>query len=378
MENIDGVEYKYSLGSVQFMQNFLSKVSALKAVIYLSVVSLLSLSNSSLIPSGLAQQIFDKPDCSKLKQYVNSKPPPASEPTEVGVGVFFINLLSIDDVNETFTIDGILTLNWKDPRLSKNSLGFSANKCDPSVSEIWSPALQALNRYEATFIRGAVLDINNDGDVVYKQRYKVELYNEFDLKNFPFDQQLLKLALASFSKGGAIKLNYNKDNTNVGANFKRQDWEVGGLKVSLVSDDVKSANQQVPRIDFSFIAKRNSSYYVWNIILPLSLIVLMAWCVFWIDPSQMGPQIGLSTGAVFTLVAYRFTINALLPKISYLTRMDAFLILCTILVFTALGEAILTGHLARVGKEEVATKVDRVFRLLYLVIFAIILVITVT
>ncbi len=339
-------------------------------VICLFLISFLYI--TSFNESGLTQEIVDKPDCSKLDEYIKTEPPPESETTEVGVGVFFINLLDVNNTKETFTIDGIFIQNWKDPRLSKNSLGFSANKCDLDISDIWSPEPQALNLYEAKLIKGASLEINKDGDVVYRQRYIGELYNQFDLKNFPFDKQAFTIELATLEQDESIKLFYNEENTEFSDTFNRQDWEIGDLNVLTYSDYLISQDRYLSKIAFSFIAKRNRGYYIWNIFLPVSLIVLMAWCVFWIDPAQLGPQIGLSTAAVFTLVAYRFTINALLPKVSYLTLMDKFLLSSTILVFIALGEAILTGHLSREGNEKLALKIDKWFRVLYLLLFVLI------
>jgi len=52
--------------------------------------------------------------------------------------------------------------------------------------------------------------------------------------------------------------------------------------------------------------------------------------------------------------------------------MDKFLLSSTILVFIALGEAILTGHLSREGNEKLALKIDKWFRVLYLLLFVLI------
>ena len=99
----------------------------------------------------------------------------------------------------------------------------------------------------------------------------------------------------------------------------------------------------------------------------------MAWSVFWIDPSQIGAQIGLSTATVFTLVAYRFSLGYLVPRVSYFTRMDTFVFLSTLLVFLALAGAVTTAKFAFDGKQHLAKRVDRWFRVIYLILFAIII-----
>ena len=52
-----------------------------------------------------------------------------------------------------------------------------------------------------------------------------------------------------------------------------------------------------------------------RIILPLLLIVAMSWLVFWIDPELAGPQISIAVTSMLTLIAYRFMVGGMLPKI---------------------------------------------------------------
>ena len=108
----------------------------------------------------------------------------------------------------------------------------------------------------------------------------------------------------------------------------------------------------------------------------LLMIVLMAWAVFWIDPSAIGPQIGLSTATIFTLIAFRFSLGFQLPKVSYFTRMDKFVFASTVLVFLALGAAIATSRLASQGNKELANRIEKWAKIIYLGIFAIIIIFT--
>ncbi|TDI46197.1 MAG: hypothetical protein E2P02_05630 [Acidobacteria bacterium] len=94
-----------------------------------------------------------------------------------------------------------------------------------------------------------------------------------------------------------------------------------------------------------------------------------AWSVFWIDPSLLPSQLAVSTAAVFALIAFRLSIGDLLPPVPYMTRGDVFVLGCTLLVFSAFGEAVVTGRLAKGGRENLARKLDRWSRWLYLTAF---------
>jgi hypothetical protein len=54
--------------------------------------------------------------------------------------------------------------------------------------------------------------------------------------------------------------------------------------------------------------------------------------------------------------------------------MDKFVLLCTILVFLALAGAITTSKLSFDGNQDLAKKIDRLSRVIYLILFAIIII----
>jgi hypothetical protein len=111
-------------------------------------------------------------------------------------------------------------------------------------------------------------------------------------------------------------------------------------------------------------------FYLIKIIFPLILIVIMACLVFWIDPKQWGVQITISMTSMLTLIAYRFSIGATLPTISYLTRMDTFVFGSTVLVFLCLLEVVTTSSLAKGGHLKLARRMDKWCRVIFPLAFA--------
>jgi Neurotransmitter-gated ion-channel ligand binding domain len=49
---------------------------------------------------------------------VTVPPPQTTAPISVKVGIFILNLVSLDEVTQTFSCTGYLTESWKDPRLA--------------------------------------------------------------------------------------------------------------------------------------------------------------------------------------------------------------------------------------------------------------------
>jgi hypothetical protein len=132
--------------------------------------------------------------------------------------------------------------------------------------------------------------------------------------------------------------------------------------------ELPTANASFSGVSFVIVAEREVGYFLWTMAVPLALILFMAWMVFWIDPNFLPSQVGVATASVFSLIAYRTALRLSLPKVSYMTRADIFVLGATALVFGALGAAIATGRLAKEGKEDAAQTIDRWARWLYVIL----------
>jgi hypothetical protein len=117
---------------------------------------------------------------------------------------------------------------------------------------------------------------------------------------------------------------------------------------------------------------RHAEYFIWNTIVPLVMIVFMSWCVFWVNPSHLGAQLGLAATSMLSLIAYRFTLAGVLPPVPYFTRMDIFLNGASLLVFLALAEAVASSTIADRGNPTLAGRIDQLSRIGFPVSFAVI------
>ena len=113
---------------------------------------------------------------------------------------------------------------------------------------------------------------------------------------------------------------------------------------------------------FQFEAKRYMEYYIWQIVLPLSVVVVMSWAGFWVQRGQVGVRIGVATSSVLTLIAHRFVLASLLPRLPYMTRLDYFTVGSTLLVSVALLGVVFTSYLASINQDLLTRKVDLLAR----------------
>lgn len=298
---------------------------------------------------------------------VGERPDPDGTPTQVKVGMFVTDIMRIDDNKQHFTANIRITARWIDPRLADPNAPEIRKK---ALDDIWNPILLLINQENVTKNLKDSAFLDRNGHVLYAQRYIGTFTVPLNLRNFPLDQHKLFIKLRSFYSPSELQLIIDEGLTGWSETLSIPDWIVSNGEAKIDSVYSKGHNKQSSESVFMFNIERRLGFYLWKIIIPLSLIVLMSWGVFWIDPNRLEAQIGLSATTFLTLFAFQFAIAALLPKISYLTRMDRFTMLCSILVFLALIEAITTSYYVKNDKLKTAINLDRFSRVAFPLAFA--------
>jgi hypothetical protein len=239
---------------------------------------------------------------------------------------------------------------------------------------VWDPRVFIFNRQDANVLLPEEISVDASGHVLYRQRMQTRLRSPLDLRDFPFDEQVLPLTFISIDYGPE-DVTLDVDPTSARSEADVPGWEIremvsrsGALEAVVEDDSIE--NRRYARYDYEFHVGREIAFYVWRIIGPLTFIVLMSWAIFWIDPSNFGVQIGLASTSILTLVAFLFSLNNILPPLSYLTRMDIFLFFSLALAILAFGEAVLTAVLHTSEREALALRIDRWARWLFPAAFA--------
>ena len=220
----------------------------------------------------------------------------------------------------------------------------------------------------------SVFDLTNvNGDIKSKRIEKgvASFRQYFDFQNFPFDTQ--KLIIRLKTNVGNWKNYNNKDFSDTGSItfitpepsvflklLKFKDPEVNKLKAWTIPDngvEVKShiivdenfydsdLNKIVPKsesaLDIVITIERNFQHYVLKIMLPVFLILCVAWYVLWIPTEKYEARLNTSIIALLALIAYNFVFQDDIPKLEYLTDLDWFILIsyifCCIPVFLSIA-----------------------------------------
>ncbi len=302
-----------------------------------------------------------------------ARPGTDGEPTEVTIELYVIDIAKIDDHEQTFLADFSIRLEWHDPRLTRPD----ENKVIAlPLSDIWNPRLRILNQRDVKKHFPEVARIDNSGIVIYEQRYTGIFTTIADIHQFPFDKRTIRITMGTVDHPPSdIHLVFTEATISRAEVFSIPNWTLGDVIPKTGVFRVLDGREFL-QFEIMLEGSRKSNYYVWSVVIPLILIVMMSWSVFFVKPHHLGSQLTMAATSMLTLIAYRFAIATVLPPVPYLTRMDIFITGSTAFVFLALVEAVTTGTLSDNGHNTLAEKFDNAARILFPSVFAIFFIIT--
>jgi hypothetical protein len=324
------------------------------------------------IPADLASQLQREivtsatATCPAADSYSVVRPDPSSGPTVVGLAVFFQDLVALNDADQTLDMDAYVMARWRDPRLADSSRGVASAECPVPAGRLWMPQLEPERlRSRQLFYPDRFL-VDGDGIVSLIRRMWAKVSHPLDFHDFPFDRHRWAITVwPVMSREDELIFHPLTRVSGRSERLSIQGWRVGvpSVHASTAARDQRSGT--FARLDAMVDLERDWSYYAWKLGVPLTLIVLMAYGVYYIPPSAVPQQIGLGTTSMLTLIAYMLALNSTLPRISYLTRGDRLFVGAAVLVFIGLTKAVMTLALAQSPQAHFIERIDRWGRRLY-------------
>jgi hypothetical protein len=304
------------------------------------------------------------------------RPGSGDGPTQVSVGMWMVDIANIDSAQQNFTADIAVVLRWKDARLAHTGTGLAHYALD----QIWTPRVGISNETSSVVRKlPEFAEVEPDGTVLYRQRYVGSFTQRLRLQSFPFDRQTFRIQFVAIRyRPNEVAFvpdeSWIRDGLEKGAGISQSitlpDWAVENWDAK-ASVYALTPGLQYSGYAFEFTASRNVQHYLLKVILPLVLIVMMSWSVFWTDPTNSNTQFSIAVTSMLTLIAYRFAVDSQLPRLPYMTRLDVFFLLSTLLVFFSLIEVLVTTILDNNRQIARAKKLDRYCRVIVPVIFVI-------
>ncbi|KAL8592371.1 hypothetical protein ACOMHN_044307 [Nucella lapillus] len=261
---------------------------------------------------------------------------------KVQVCVQFFKVGEIDTLKEQYTADVIVRARWREPSLD-GQLSEHSDKGDgelyrnPKLSHstgnikqgdivepgrYWNPKLYIENAYgdpKEQFRHRVMFNEKGEAFISEKRTVKGTFMENLELDDFPFDVQDLTITVASEFPATEVELIEDSDNrhmVNKQSFVDEQEWHLychtectkWELRIDPVDDAAKRS-----AISVKCRAARRPGYFVWNIFMVTN-------------------RLQLSFTLMLTSVAFKSVVNQSLPRISYLTYMDKYLLASMIML----------------------------------------------
>ncbi|KAA9131897.1 hypothetical protein F3N42_06895 [Marinihelvus fidelis] len=279
----------------------------------------------------------------------------------VSVHFTLLDIVDIDDKAQRFEIDAYVELRWQDPRLALPGSGEHVRLM--TLDEIWTPGLAILNDRGLEPLLPEVARVSEGGQVVVRRRLAGPLAVDLKLHDFPYDRQVLTVDVLSYLHG-PDEVQYAQDSELVSNpdTFSADGWGFEVLPPERSEFRVREGARGAPEISFRLMATRDSGFYVFTLLMPMTLIMLMTWMVHWLPPQLSPPRLGTASAAVFSVIAFGVSLRLSLPQVGYLTVADKFVIFSIIMVGISLAVAVLVARLVDIDRLDRALSVSRFMR----------------
>lgn len=313
-------------------------------------------------------------------------PPDLAGPTTVEIEVTDLQIFRIQEQEELFHVGGRIHMRWMDPRQAFDSQAAGTwrleyqgqSALDKLDADVWWPELEIVDAVGTRDRMAVNLTLDSDGEVWYRERFNVQIKQDFYLGSFPYDQHRISFALEPFTyRSSAVRFVAPPEQQQM-ATWEPTEWVVqppmleisdgiahycvgaqetagpfgGGCEASdCAGGTTCESDFGFPRATVAMDIARVSSSYTGNFIVPLALIVLIATAVFWIDfdKAHLGDRLVLSFTSLLTVVAFDFVTSNSLPKLWYSTVLDRIVTVSYVFLAINIAASVLIDRMYAAG-----------------------------
>ena len=171
-------------------------------------------------------------------------------------------------------------------------------------------------------------EMHESEDFVSIERETIGTYiiqNDFKLQTFPFDKQILKISYGTHTEIEEYELSHHsatyKNMEHFIKNKEINGWDIKGYDLN--NNIIKDAGGGfTSTINIKIYIEREHGYYIYKVLFPILLILMVCWTVVWVHPRELESRLTITIVCLLSLIAYNFVIDSELPKLQYLTVMD--------------------------------------------------------
>merc|ERR1712088_1077846 len=115
---------------------------------------------------------------------------------------------------------------------------------------------------------------------------------------------------------------------------------------------------QYPGLILNIILNRKVNYHLINSYIPSCLFVTVAWLSLFVNPEAIPGRISMVMMTLLALMAMFSGIRQSTPKVSYVSMLDIWMVMCIVFIFLCLVEFTIVTTFLRRNEKRIAQKVE--------------------
>ena len=240
------------------------------------------------------------------------------------INVYLNGLNSLDMVLQKMVSTVSLTMTWTDEYLRWHPSSHSGIQFFfLPQNKVWLPDIAIRNGFETVRPLGfdrLLLMVYQHGTMNWKTGDTVATKCTMEIQNFPFDQQTCTIVFGPWASGVVnVKFSIGPDGFITDEYQANDEWTLVDTSHENLNDELTS------RVSFLITMKRNPSFYITNIILPVVFLSILGVFTFLI-PIDSGEKLGYTMTVFLSFAVFLTIVSSSLPVTSSASAVSVYLL----------------------------------------------------
>ncbi|KAK0398415.1 hypothetical protein QR680_002584 [Steinernema hermaphroditum] len=332
--------------------------------------------NGNFLPHvRLAKDLMDK------KRYDNRVRPVVNHsiPTKVTFSMSLYQILAINEKQQNLDLNVWVIQKWNDEFLGWNPQKYGLiNTTILPYENIWLPDTYlynsvVMNREESERYINAVVNTqyweNKRGAEIkfmYPALYRTTC--RLDIRYFPYDQQNCTLIISSWTSSKSdIDYEAEFDNVNLDNFIPNEEWVIVSFKIRRIEEKFVCCPEPWVLLEASLVVRRKPLYYIVNLVIPTSVITLVAVTGFFTPAStssERREKLSLGIDSLLAMSILMMMVSEQMPTTSdYVPLFGLFYLTIIVIIFvgTIFTAFILNIHLQKIHSRAMSPLVSYIF-----------------
>jgi hypothetical protein len=266
---------------------------------------------------------------------------------------------------------GTLRLEWTDPALafdpadcnctSKLYTENSFNQFLDDAKGNW-PDFTFFNQQGRLDRQNRLVEVESNGRVTYLERFSSNFQVDFDWTAYPFDRQDFYLKVDMLYPEDQYVFTPMEGFSEIDPNHGEDEFILTDFDTQ-ISSEISSTQAPISRFTFHFSAPRHLDYYIFRILVPILLIIVVSYITFFLK--DYSRRIEIATGNLLLFIAFSWSLGDNYPRMGYLTFLDAIMAITFLINTLVVVLNVYFKYLEQKGDREKADRLEAPFNYIY-------------